>query len=219
MIACISEPISWPRLEHFATRNEDPTVAAHLAQCAACARCLTEITGDLVALPPLVVAAPKPRVRSWWFAVPVLAAAAIAVMVLRPKPVAQLDRLPYVATIKGTGEVTLGLVRERAGVIVEDATTFAPGDRWKVVVTCAPGHSTWLEVSVVELDGAGSTARADHPLAPTQLACGNRVVMPGAFELTGHAANTICVRVSDVEGTQAGSLAGPDVACLTVTPE
>ncbi len=144
-------------------------------------------------------------------------AAAIAVMVLRPKDPA-LDRLPNVATIKGTGEVTLALVRERAGAIVEDATTFAPGDRWKVVVTCAPGHATWLDVSVIEA-GQDRAAHADHPLPAAQLACGNRVVMPGAFELTGRVANKICVRVSEAEGGQTFPTAGPDVACLTVTPE
>ena len=216
MIACIGEPISWPRLERFATNQSDRAIATHLEQCLACAECLTEITGDLVALPPLVgrerVPERKQLVRWWWFAVPALAAAAIAVVVLRPKP----PERPNVATIKGTGEVTLALVRERAGTIVEDAATFARGDRWKVVVTCAPGHSTWLDVSVVE---AGRSVRADHPLAPAQLACGNRVVMPGAFELTGHAANTICVRVSNEEIAQTFPQMGPDVACLTVTPE
>ncbi len=98
-----------------------------------------------------------------------------------------------IASIKGVGEiVTLGLVRERDGAIREDATTFAAGDRWKVVVTCAAGHGTWVDVAVVE-SGAKT---ADYPLAPAQIACGNRVVVPGAFELTGKVANRVCVRVA-----------------------
>jgi hypothetical protein len=215
MIACISEPISWPRLERFATGKSDPRIAAHLAQCPSCARCLEEISGDLVALPLLAVPAePSRAVRWWWFAVPAIAAAAIAGMVLRPDP-PERERLLNVASIKGRGDVTLALVRERAGAIVEDATTFAPGDRWKVVVTCASGHSTWLDVSVVEADAT----RADHPLPVAELACGNRIVLPGAFELTGKVANKICVRVARSEGARSFPTPGPDVACVTVTPE
>ncbi|CAN5457527.1 hypothetical protein BH11MYX1_BH11MYX1_40170 [soil metagenome] len=218
MIACIGEPISWPRLERFATSKGDQAIAAHLAHCPACTQCLTEITGDLVALPVLVMPKKVPEKKQlgrwWWFAVPALAAATIAVMIIRPKP-AELDRRPNVATVKGTGEITLALVRERAGTIVEDATTFARGDRWKVVVTCAPGHATWLDVSVVE---AGAK-RADHPLPVAELPCGNRIVMPGAFELTGHVVNEVCVRVSGAEGAPSFPTPGPDVACLTVTPE
>jgi hypothetical protein len=55
MSACIGEPISWLRLERYALDGgADRAAAAHLARCAACARCLDEIRGDLVALPPLV---------------------------------------------------------------------------------------------------------------------------------------------------------------------
>jgi hypothetical protein len=171
----------------------------------------------MAALPLLAVPArPSRAVRWWWFAVPAIAAAAIAaaVMVLRRHP-PERDRLPNVASIKGRGDVTLALVRERAGTIVEDATTFAPGDRWKVVVTCASGHSTWLDVSVVEADAT----RADHPLPVAELACGNRIVLPGAFELTGKVATKICVRVSRSEGARSFPTPGPDIACLTVTPE
>ncbi len=211
-MACIGEPISWPRLERHAVTS-DPAIAAHLARCPACAQCLTEITGDLVALPGLVLPAPvnKPA-RWWWFAVPALAAAAIAVMIIRPKEPAHRTN---VASIKGGGDVTLALVRDRAGTITEDAATFAPGDRWKVVLTCAPGQSTWVDVSVLESHGSSP----DRPLAPARISCGNRVVLPGAFELTGHGANTICVRVGETEPALALPSPGPDVACITVDPE
>lgn len=203
MIACIDEPVSWPRLERFAQARADATIAAHVAQCPACRQCLDEISRDVVALPPLVgaVAAPR-RTRWWWFALPAFAVAAIIVLVMRPQP-----RPANVASIKGVGDVTLALVRERGGAVLEDATTFARGDRWKLVLTCAPGHATAVVVEVVEV---GSKI-ADHPLAPAQIACGNRVVVPGAFELTGAVANRICVQVTNDGDT--------DRACITVTPE
>ena len=202
MIACIGEPISWPRLERFVQTRADAVIAAHVADCPACQQCVDEISRDVVALPPLVIAAAAPRrTRWWWFALPAFAVAAIIVLVMRPQP-----RPANVASIKGVGDVTLGLVRERGGMILEDATTFTRGDRWKLVLTCAPGHATSVAVDVVE---AGSTT-ADHPLAPAQIACGNRVVVPGAFELTGTVANRICVRVTNDGDT--------DRACITVTP-
>jgi len=203
-MACIGEPISWPRLERFAQSRADATIAAHLAQCPACAQCLGEITSDVVALPPLAVPAPRRRTQWWWFALPALAVAAIVLLLVIPRAPAHRDN---VASIKGVGDVTLGLVRDRAGNILEDATTFARGDRWKVVVTCAPGLDTEIEVFVME---AGKTT-ADHPLAPARIACGNRVVVPGAFEITGAVANRICVLVASDGDT--------GTACLTVTPE
>lgn len=203
MIACIGEPISWPRLERFAQTRADAMIAAHVAECPACQLCVDEISRDVVALPPLVIAsAPPKRARWWWFALPAFAVAAIIVLVMRPQP-----RPANVASIKGVGDVTLALVRERGGSVLEDATTFARGDRWKVVLTCAPGHATSVAVDVVE---AGSKT-ADHPLAATQIVCGNRVVVPGAFELTGVVANRICAQVTN-DGDS-------DRACITVTPE
>src|ERR1043165_8744960 len=80
---------------------------------------------------------------------------------------------------KGVGDVALELVRERGGEVRYDATRYARGDRWKVVVTCPAPGAAWIEVSVS--DGATT----DHPLAPAQLGCGNRVVVPGAFTITG----------------------------------
>ena len=201
MIACIGEPISWPRLERFVQTRADATIAVHVAQCPACRQCVDEIERDVVALPPLAMTAPR-RARWWWIALPTFAVAAIIVFVIRPQP-----RPANVASIKGVGEVTLALVRDRDGNILEDATTFAHGDRWKIVLTCAPGHSTSVVVEVVE---AGSKT-TDHPLAPAQIACENRVVLPGAFELTGAVANRICVQVTTDGDT--------DRACITVRPE
>jgi hypothetical protein len=200
-MACIDTPISWPRLERYALDSADAQIAAHLAACPACARCLEEIRGDVVALPPLVVPA-RPRRRWWQLAIPALAVAAAAlVLAVWPRDRARDDRV----TVKGVGEVVLGVVRERDGAIRDDATTFLPGDRWKVVVTCPPAASAWVHVDV----------GGDHPVAPARIACGNRVVVPGAFHLTGDAPNRVCVRVA---GDAAPDGNAPS-ACVTIRPE
>jgi len=138
--------------------------------------------------------------------------AALALLLVWPR---DHQRAANIASIKGVGDVTLGLVRERDGAIREDATTFARGDRWKVVVTCAPGHGTWVDVAVVE----AGTKSADHPLAAAHVACGNRVVVPGAFELTGKVANRVCVRIAADVAPARDILGGDDTACVTVSPE
>jgi len=191
MSACIGEPISWLRLETYALDRADAAVRDHLAACAACAACMTEIERDVVALPPLVV--PERKRRTWW---PLLLvpAAALAFVVLRPKPRG--------FTVKGIGEVTIGVVRERAGTITYDAHQYRPGDRWKVFVTCPPDAGAYIDVSV------GS----DRPLAPAHLACGNRVMVPGAFTLDG-GTNRVCVHVA------AAPDAAGDQACVTIRPE
>jgi hypothetical protein len=211
--ACIGEPVSWLRLERFALGAPDPAIASHLAACPACARCLDHIRDDVVALPPLASHAAIParphRARRRWLAPAFAAAAAAAIVLLvirhRPPPPDQLA--PGTIGVKGVGEVTLELVRERAGAIRFDATSYAPGDRWKVVVSCPPSASAWIEVSVAD----GITT--DHPLAPAQVACGNRVVVPGAFTITGTRPNRVCARVAAAPGAEAGT------ACLTVDPD
>ncbi|MCB9559996.1 MAG: zf-HC2 domain-containing protein [Kofleriaceae bacterium] len=75
---CVSEPVSWLRLERYAL-GELPgplarEVAAHLAGCPACRACLDRIERDEVALPALpfavaTTAAARPAgttARPWW---------------------------------------------------------------------------------------------------------------------------------------------------------
>jgi hypothetical protein len=200
MMACISEPISWLRLERYATSGSDASVRDHLAACDACRHCLDEIQRDVVALRPLVVAAK----RSWWrFALPAFGALAVAaaiLFVLRPRSVEREG----IAHIKGIGDVVIDVVRERDGSVRDDVRTFRAGDRWKVVVTCPPTKQVALDVAIRE----HGTQRDDHPLGQAQIVCGNRVVVPGAFELTGAKPHRVCVRIED----QAN-------ACLTLAPE
>jgi anti-sigma factor ChrR (cupin superfamily) len=206
-MACISEPVSWLRLEqHFLTH--DAKVAEHVAACEACRACLTEIERDVVALPALVV--PERR-RPWWhFALPAFAAAVVLLVLLRSP-----ERREDVTMIKGIGEVAIDVVRERAGAVREDVRTFAPGDRWKVVVTCPPDKGAWMYVMVTDESGT------DYPIEPTHVACGNRVVVPGAFSISGNLPNRVCVRVATEKQPKAAPprQRDDDIACITLLPE
>lgn len=214
MTACTGEPISWLRLELFALGAADPAIAAHLVGCPACRACLDRIRGDALALPPLAAPeAPRRRARRRWWLAPVLAAAAaaVALVVLQPAPGGE-DRI----AIKGIGEVALELVRERAGAISYDARRYAPGDRWKVVISCPPAGASPVMAPIMEIDvSVADGVTVDHPLAQARIACGNRVVVPGAFTVTGDRANRVCARIAAIAGAdpEAGT------ACVTLTPE
>jgi hypothetical protein len=220
---CIGEPISWLRLERFALGTADPSIASHVATCTACRQCLDQIRGDAVALPPLAVPTAPPR-RAWrrWLvpAVAAAAAAAVLVVVLRPpSPPGDGDAANRVA-IKGIGEVSLELVRERAGAVRFDTRSYSPGDRWKVVVSCPPSASgAVLSIDVSVADGV----TVDHPLAASRIACGNRVVVPGAFTITGGRPNRVCARIAAApaaaSSTSAARDAGASTACVTLIPE
>ncbi len=217
MTTCISQPISWLQLELFALGQaaaRDAEIASHLAACRVCARCLEELRGDVVTLPPVVVPDLQRVRRRWWIAPAMAFAAAAAIVIV----LVRRDNAPIrddVASIKGAGEVTLGVVRERAGIIRDDVTTFAAGDRWKVVVTCAPASQIWIDVAVVD---AGTT---DYPLAPARMACGNRVVVPGAFTITGSRKNLVCARLdaTALPVRTPPRPGDPNVACVTLVPE
>ena len=210
MTPCIGEPVSWLRLEQLVLGAPDPAATAHLAACAACRRCLDDIRGDAVALPPLVVPAAARPVRAawrrWWLAPALTAAAAavVLVVILRPRPAPEADNI---VAVKGAGEVILELVRERSGSIAFDARRYAPGDRWKVMISCSPGATATMAIDVSVADGI----TIDHPLPASRLACGNRVVVPGAFTITGDRANRVCARIA-APGDAA-------TACVTVLPE
>jgi hypothetical protein len=211
--ACIGEPVSWPRLERFALGGADPSIAAHLAACPACRQCLDQIRDDVVALPPLDVTARPARPARRWHA-PVFGAAAAAIIALVVCYRMGLTGSPEASrvqiAVKGVGEVTLELVRERAGAISYEARRYVPGDRWKVVVSCPPRAAAWIDVAVA--DGTS----VDHPLAPSQLSCGNRVVVPGAFTITGSADNRVCATIAAAPGAAPGAAS---TACLTLRPE
>jgi len=212
MTTCIGEPVSWPRLERFALDARDAEVAAHLAACPACAHCLDGLRTDVVALPPLVIPQRAPR-RLRWIAPAMAFAAAAMILVVLVRRGDGPERESSSVRVKGIGFVTLGLVRDRDGVVRDDVATFAAGDRWKIVVTCPPSASgaVWIDAAVFD------AASVDYPLAPTELACGNRVIVPGAFTITGARANLVCVRAGPQRTPPTPGDA--NVACIRLVPE
>jgi hypothetical protein len=204
-LSCTGEPISWPRLERYALDRRDADIRSHLDGCSACRTCLLEIERDVVALPPLAVSDTRARRRWWHAALPAglaVAAAAILLVVLRPRDPSQPRE--GLAHVKGLGTVELVLVRERDGFVRDDVRTFAAGDRWKVLVTCAADRVAAIEVTVRE---AGARD-VDRPLAPAQITCGNRIPLPGAFTLTGNRPHEVCVRVQASDE--------PGIACIAL---
>jgi hypothetical protein len=204
MPACTGQPVSWLRLEQHALAA-DPAVASHLEECAACRACFAGIEGDrgreLPAIGDVALAAAarrRSRQQVRFFATAtVLAAAAVLVLVVLGRD-GGLKNMPG---IKGDDTLTIGLVRERAGEVVMDPATWRPGDRFKVLVTCA--RRGQVEVALtVEQAGDRFT-----PLGPVRIGCGNRVPLPGAFSLTGDQPATICARVAG------------EAACMVLAPE
>lgn len=201
--ACV--PVSWLRLERYAlgelAADERAAIAGHLATCASCRACADHIAGDAQReLPPLPAAAPAlpaaPPRHGWWrrwlagrraaaFAGFATVAAVFALIVVRPREQAKVDG-PRVVAVKG-GDVAVELVRERDGSTAWEPTSFAPGDHFKLLVTCTPPLRLHADVVVLQDDGAA------FPGAPALIACGNRVPLPPAFRITGPGAATVCV--------------------------
>ena len=200
---CTGEPISWLRLERYRLgelpASEHDAMRAHLDACVVCTACLSEVDRPLV-LPPLDLPVESSlflRARRALLGLsPAGAFLRVAflglVLVLLVHPIgktAKVSHLPGQAMpgIKG-GDVALELVRERSGIIEHDATTFAPEDRWKVLVTCPTDELLFWDVAVVE------GAQASFPLAASApIACGNHVPLPGAFNLTGGRTIHVCL--------------------------
>jgi hypothetical protein len=211
---CVGEPISWLLLERHAlgelSGDERRAIDAHLAACPACASCLAETARPL----PLPALAIPVRTRRWrfhgWSRRLLLAgtgamAAALAVVLLARPPA----RWPTQPTVKGGAGAAIELVRERDGAVEHDARTFAPGDRWKVLVTCPAERLLFWDVAVI--DGGGSPSFPLSPAAP--LACGNHVPLPGAFRLSAANRAEVCLFLA-ADPIDRGSLPRPASACV-----
>jgi len=199
---CSGEPVSWLRLERYhlgeLPEQERVELTAHLKGCEACRASLEAIEGDDRALPPLPTTESAPR-ESWlgnlfgprWAPVLAAAAAVLLAVVLAPE-LERGDLPPSRITLKG-GDLAISLVRERDGVVVEDPEAYRPGDRLQVRLTCPEKREpTRWDVVVFQ---AGETL---FPLAdPQPLRCGNKVMLPGAFRLTGGAPAAVCLIVGE----------------------
>lgn len=238
-LACCSqgEPVSWLRLERFAlgelADEERGAIAAHLEGCPACRGCLAQLQAP-VRLRPLVLdgglasarAPHRPRRRSparIALVATLAAAAAVAALILSTRLLehAVPERgLPGSRIgVKG-GELALVLVRERGGRTLVGATSYAPGDRLKALVTSPCGERP-LRHELVVVEGH----ERSFPLARATLACGNQVPLEGAFALTGREPVAVCVVAVEGEPPARRALAGgaalPTGAtvCVELAPE
>ncbi len=187
---CIGEPVSWLRLEQYALgeSKHGPQIAAHLEGCAACRATFARIAADAAALPPLPAARVRPAARpmSWRRAAlgaggALALAASVVLAVRRPPPPATGER------VKGA-EIGFTLVRDDDTLFAEAGGRFRDGDRFKALVSCAPGTRARFDVVVYDDDGAS------FPLeVPSEVACGNAVPLPGAFVLRGSRAAEVCL--------------------------
>jgi Putative zinc-finger len=193
MTQCISEPISWLRLERYGLSElaaaEHSAVDEHLRACPACQACWQSIAGDAQrALPPLAAKARRTPARWTWFGGLVAAAAGVLLMIQlqgpQPEP-------PRTRTIKG-GELRLELVRLGADGRLLDSSRYQADDRFKALINC-PGETSVNVELIVYQDG-----QAFFPLDPIRLeSCGNRRSLPGAFELDGTSSALVCVAVGE----------------------
>jgi len=225
-------PVSWLRLERHALgelpADERADVDAHLAGCPRCRACADRIAADaqreLPALPdatrapglalPAPIATPVGWRRAWLgrrhaFAL-AAAAAVFALVLLRPHDASHVGG-PRVVAVKG-GDVAIELVRERDGdpdgSTAWEPTSFAAGDRFKVLITCAPPLRVHADVVVLQVDGPA------FPGAPSSIACGNRVPLPPAFRITGPGTATICVALDANAPPSRATLASGTGACI-----
>jgi len=229
--SCIGQPLSWLTLERHALAELEGAAAAaageHLERCAACSAALGTITADRRELPPLPAlpvsvgasaddlsrARSKSKRRQWAIGAGIFlaAAAALLLVIIRPKDT-QNGELGASVRVKGAGVVVMTLVRERGGAIAFDPLDVRDSDRWKVQLTCAPGGGATVDVVVYQPGEPAVIA-----LQAQRFACGNDVVLPGAFRITGGAA-TVCARMStDTLGPLPAMPGGP-MACRRLTP-
>jgi hypothetical protein len=212
--AVVCEPISWLRLERYQLGELPPgeraAIAGHLATCDRCRACLDRIQSpgqaDLPPLPATRVAAgvgggvgaapPAARhrpARAWstrWRLLglaTVGAAAALVLIVAGPRDAPRAPPGHRIHT-KG-GDVVLELVRERNGSAAYEPTSFAPLDRFKVLLTCPPPLRLFTDLAILQDDGIA------FPGEPSAISCGNRVALPSAFRITGPGPAAVCVAV------------------------
>jgi hypothetical protein len=223
--ACTAQPISWLELELRALGELGTERAGriddHLAGCPVCRACMERIAGDARELPRLVVPPARRFWNRWRLAWSVTGAALVAALVLLliwPRGSQPAGLPPARLQVKGGGELLLELVRDRAGVVTHQPTGFRDGDQFQVMVTCQDAGE--LEAALVVFD----RGEAHFPAPPQAIGCGNRVVFPAAFRLTGRPEQPVTVCLA-LERLEPGRIRSPAdlprgrTACIRLDPE
>ncbi|HUU03258.1 MAG TPA: zf-HC2 domain-containing protein [Myxococcota bacterium] len=228
---CQGNAPSWLTLELYQLGelpgSRRAEVEEHLEDCPTCRDCLEKIRADentaLAPLSPAMLQNTRPaRPRQTWvIAATTAACAALLVVFLLPRgphkgrPV--LAPAPARIAYKG-GELSMALVRERAGATLNDPETFMPSDRFMVLVTCPPGEELFWDLVVFQ------NGQPSFPLDPKGvLACGNRLPLPGAFRLTGSIPAAVCLLTAPQAVKRADIAANPEklprnTICLALKP-
>jgi hypothetical protein len=204
---CGNEETSWLRLERHALGElpsaEGERVQQHLGDCAMCQTCMDSIVADAYRpLPSLNIGTAKAR-WVWPWRLSCFAGAGAAALLL----VSPWTQHGDVRT-KGA-EAAWELTREHDGTQTTQPTVYVPGDRFKISMTCAEANDRHWDV-VIKQDG-----RLFFPLAGGTSACGNNVVLPGAFTLSGKTTATVCLLLSDDGAPQRGKVDDQSIDALT----
>jgi hypothetical protein len=116
-------------------------------------------------------------------------------------------------------DLTLTVLRERDGSVVEGPQRFLLSDRFAVLLSCRPGFGGQQRVAVYQ-GGEWSL-----PLSGDDVRCGNRVRVPGAFQLSEPTPADICVLWGETAlkaSTASAELPAPaalrEAACQRVEP-
>jgi Putative zinc-finger len=206
-VSCV--PVSWLRLERYAldelAPGERTEIAGHLAICPACRARADLIAGDGGReLPPLPAAPPSrstTRHPGWLAFAAVGTMVAAVLLVVRARSGDEPQRGGRRIAVKG-GEVTIELVRERAGSIAWEPTSFTADDRFKLLLTCAPPLRVYADLVVLQSDGPA------FPGAASLIGCGNRIPLPTSFRITGPGDASVCVAVDPDAPPSRARLAG-----------
>ena len=165
----------------------------------------------LPALPPPGSGRWFPWGRRQAFVVATAAAAAFALVIgLRPRDQPRIGQPPTAARVVATkgGDVAIELVRERDGSVAWEPTSFTPGDRFKLLVTCPPPLQLHADIVVLQSDGPA------FPGDPALIACGNRVPVLPAFRITGPGPATVCVAFDPSGPPSRAALSDGDMAAM-----
>lgn len=193
-------PVSWLTLERYCLGELPATEASRVEQALQHSeelrRCYERIQADQGRrLPALTrpVARPRPHRFRWDFSPrPALAAAATLVVLVAGGLLSrEAMRGGPANRVKG-GEVSIDLIRRSGGRLDTEPSVFLEGDEFKVRVTCTRRGPLDWQLSVFQGDEVFFPLEATAPLH-----CGNEVLLPGAFRLTGARPVLVCLSVEE----------------------